>query len=1253
MKIRNENRGRINVRDVEKTAFVRGRVVKANSPTESGYGLVVEASLRTGKGIGQLARAWTRGDGSFVIDGLIEGATAHGNRIELRVLGLDGRQMATRTISSATAFDQRVTLAVSADAFDEHRVSLVKLDGPEPWFVPVPEMAESIARAVPLVATPGSPEFARFREAARCPLPPYRQMNELYRDAYGVLSGDPGATRRFIDGLELMGESIPPLARDTQISYTTRDTQPHVHRNSAPSDGPLVPPAKTIPIFAAGAMLARANLYNLDRFTSTMSFVMCGFEQFGLVLRAALDAFTDDASRSHFASLLDWRVPECGPLPSAGHPGPSLPERHKCIPWLNWHEECLNAVVDEAESIPPPYVITSVTPLRACPGDAVSIVGTNFGSTTGLVVFRRLGGSTIEVTATQWTNTRITVTVPQQAAIGLWLKIPIKPIVACGMFLERYMSGIAFETFDGSIPYIDALYAGHSPNPPFVVEPGELLNVNWRVFGATRVTVEVFNQAGVSMVRSDPAPSIGAFTTLAAPVSNVTTRLRVRVDAAGICVPTVVRREIEILVTKDPLLSIEGIEVTQSVQHFRSAQHLTDSKDYGADNSLPIVAGKAARARVYVRSFRDPLFDNGKVEVTGSLLVERLDNASQVLSSMTLNPTLGSVFASASPVYTDQRGHLDKTVNFTIPDSLIAGRVRLTATITQPPTTYTFSVSPMSVTIDPLLNRQLRIAFIPIGYNGPKSPTDMTMKTVSAPDLANVLTSLSDTLTMLPVTGAPDIRTLPTHTRTEVLADGTQAAGGCFTNVGDLMADVDALVANDGRRTDVVYVALYAHEIPLLYGGCGGGNLAVFENEDPLTGVHEISHALGRAHAPCSKPGTNVGTPDPNYPAYEPYDTVMARTAMIGEYGLDIRNGTIHPPQEHDFMSYCDPFWVSPYGYLYTNGHLPGQPVPVPTAGGTGGFPATAGAMREPISLLWMSGVIMDGDRCNVRRVAQVELQEVPGGRVLPFVAELLDAKGVRLATASLRRVSHAGCGCDDCSSGADGSASQDPQAPVRFHVHLPVMTKAARLRIRRGETELWARNRPKKRPRVEISHSRVERDGGLAISWRSTVDAATVPEVWLQWRRNEDKQWRALQVGLTENQAWIPPVSLPSGSVRLRVLLHDGFSTANAESGLLHIPARAPQVGIINPTEGMTAEAGSTVLLWGYATNCEGQSLPGESLTWRVNGKVIGHGRTLPLHLTGAKRSRYAIELEATDEHGTARTRSVTTYVRNRLADS
>ena len=51
-----------------------------------------------------------------------------------------------------------------------------------------------------------------------------------------------------------------------------------------------------------------------------------------------------------------------------------------------------------------------------------------------------------------------------------------------------------------------------------------------------------------------------------------------------------------------PRLYIQGIEVTQAIQYYRSAQHLTDPADRAPDNAVTFIAGKPAWVRVYVRS---------------------------------------------------------------------------------------------------------------------------------------------------------------------------------------------------------------------------------------------------------------------------------------------------------------------------------------------------------------------------------------------------------------------------------------------------------------------------------------------------------------------------------------------------------------------------------------------------------------------------------------------------------------------------
>ena len=85
--------------------------------------------------------------------------------------------------------------------------------------------------------------------------------------------------------------------------------------------------------------------------------------------------------------------------------------------------------------------------------------------------------------------------------------------------------------------------------------------------------------------------------------------------------------------------------------------------------------------------------------------------------------------------------------------------------------------------------------------------------------------------------------------------------------------------------------------------------------------AHELGHAAGLQHAPCGQVGA---TADPNYPTYEPYTP-----ASIGEFGLDIDDGTVHLPlTDTDFMSYCGPNWISVYSHnkMFNNATLGGGP---------------------------------------------------------------------------------------------------------------------------------------------------------------------------------------------------------------------------------------------------------------------------------------------------------------------------------------
>lgn len=69
------------------------------------------------------------------------------------------------------------------------------------------------------------------------------------------------------------------------------------------------------------------------------------------------------------------------------------------------------------------------------------------------------------------------------------------------------------------------------------------------------------------------------------------------------------------------------------------------------------------------------------------------------------------------------------------------------------------------------------------------------------------------------------------------------------------------------------------------------------------TFVHEIGHTQGRAHSPCDAPGADNDYPYPD--------------ADIGIWGFDTINNLYYSPTARkDYMSYCNPVWVSDYVYL-------------------------------------------------------------------------------------------------------------------------------------------------------------------------------------------------------------------------------------------------------------------------------------------------------------------------------------------------
>jgi len=116
---------------------------------------------------------------------------------------------------------------------------------------------------------------------------------------------------------------------------------------------------------------------------------------------------------------------------------------------------------------------------------------------------------------------------------------------------------------------------------------------------------------------------------------------------------------------------IDGVEVTQAIQYRRAADHLSDPADRGPDNSIRLVADKAAYVRVYVRGTMEDV-----PNVSATVTMQRQRYGVWVDSGTLTGEIPGSITAETNPTYATERGSLWNSLNFMIPASLMRGQMR-------------------------------------------------------------------------------------------------------------------------------------------------------------------------------------------------------------------------------------------------------------------------------------------------------------------------------------------------------------------------------------------------------------------------------------------------------------------------------------------------------------------------------------------------------------------------------------------------
>jgi len=674
---------------------------------------------------------------------------------------------------------------------------------------------------------------------------------------------------------------------------------------------------------------------------------------------------------------------------------------------------------------------------------------------------------------------------------------------------------------------------------------------------------------------------------------------------------------------------ISGIEVTQAIQYYRANQHLTNANDRGPDNSIHLAANKRAWVRVYLDSGLSRLANN----LTGELIVEHRQGyfLTEWGTVATLAPQApGWATANPNSSYVTQRSTIANTLNFIVSAKLMTGMIRLTARVWRVGDATKTPVDTYQETVSAIMLQTLRLRGIFIAYDGPDPTTTPPQKNVKlpAPTVANLQSTASWALKTFPVESQGSFSSGGTMNWFQPLTGVATSPGGCSDEWFGLNYWVSQMKLHDGNRSDFIYYGLLPSAIPIQnVGGCESRGVSAGPDTRTVTMAHEVGHGAGLLHGPC-----NAGNVDPNYPAYEPYDPANTPRASLGEYGLDITNGTIHPPAEKDFMSYCVPptwtNWISLYDYrqlcyndkfnprtvgtyrmevpVLVDPYLwPWEYIPDPPE-----WEQPPGYKRMKAEKLIAIAGIAEAGRLDVRSVVRLEaLRDSSNADETSFVSQLIGATGEVVASAPVMRfVSRgSGCGCSDRRHAEDEHhyIFQALIADVEPGSVLRIVDRSSDETTREA---VWARRAPGRPPRIARFAVKITGESGVA-KWEASGARGCELEFSLQFSKDRGRSWNGLTVGVRSETHRFALTDLPSGSLIFRLLAHDGFSTTTAISRAVTLPPRPPAVSILHPQEGHVLLAGLPLQLWGGVVTGDGTPVDPDACSWRLDGRQVARG--------------------------------------------
>jgi hypothetical protein len=671
--------------------------------------------------------------------------------------------------------------------------------------------------------------------------------------------------------------------------------------------------------------------------------------------------------------------------------------------------------------------------------------------------------------------------------------------------------------------------------------------------------------------------------------------------------------------TAFPDVSISHIEVTQVTQDIT--------------NSVPLISDKPTFVRVYVDCTGCTSPELTGPNVTGIL---RGYGPNGELSGSPRMPVNSSI-TTYGQNWTNQRGDLKKTLNFSIPSSWANGNITLTTQLVGTQISKTITATFEQA-------KSVSVIYIPIRYKNQE------------PELARMRVAHAWAADVYPTAR---VNYLP----------GTTIEWNKCMNVGDSGCSKEQAIQNWVELINVLATQYPSLMNVYIFGWlphgtvcnekiCGGLGIgrAAFGDDDPVDGrrlfAHEIGHLLGRQHtntiANLSDPNCWTKTNPPEAFVDSNSDWLTKghfTTSKIQDYGLEgdgfgwlvsSASALKDPTTVYDYMSYCGTIpsgkvWTSPWTYTHLFSEMlkfeSGQYSQSPTVSNT---------------FFVASGLVFTNNTATLDPIWIISSTISPDNPPIgsEYCLEAQNSSGTALASRCLD------LSFQDYESGEDIGVDG-------FHLMLPYPAGVTRIVMKKNSQELVTRPVSHNSPYVTV----ISPNGGEAwnpsetytVTWTAS-DTDGDRLAYRVFYSSDGTNWIPVGAPFTQTLMILNAAELPGGTGgKIKVVASDGVNNGEDESdGVFTVAKKSPQPFILSPEGDGTIPVGAPLLLQGYAYDPEDGILGDSALSWTSSQDGnLGTGSNLLISLS---QSKHTITLSATDSNGNTSTTSIKVNVGYRV---